>query len=149
MFIYKNHTTKFIAVKDVSGQRCYREDIQLNALLNEEPLQVIDDKNGQYTVSFVASKLGETKLSVSVNGKQIKGSPFKLMVNHSYTAMSKPLKVINNYGRLGRPWGISFGKDGIWAVTDYSTSFVYIYDSKNELVKMIGSPGKRELRPIR
>ena len=143
--VYKNHTTKFIiAVKDVDGQRCYREDIQLNALLNEEPLQVIDDKNGQYTVSFVASNIGETKLSVSVNGKQIKGSPFKLMVNHSYTTMSKPLKIINNYGRLGRPWGISFGKDGIWAVTDYSTSFVYIYNGKDELIKMIGSPGVRE-----
>ena len=143
--VYKNHTTKFtIAIKDASGHRCYRGDIRVNALLNDEYLQVSDNKNGQYTVSFVASEVGERKLSVRVDGTQIKESPFRIMVNRPYTTMSKPLKVINNYGGLGRPWGISFGRGGIWAVTDYSTSFVYIYDSKDELVKMIGSPGRRE-----
>ena len=143
--VYRNHTTKFtIAIKDASGHRCYRGDIQVNALLNDEHLQVSDNKNGQYTVSFVASKVGETKLCVCVNGTQIKGSPFNIMVNRPYTTMSKPLKVINNYSGLGRPWGISFGRDGMWAVTDYSTSFIYIYDGKDELVKMIGSPGRRE-----
>ena len=145
--VYKNHTTKFaIAIKDAGGHRCYRGDIQVNVLLNDEHLQVSDNKNGQYTVSnsFVASKVGETNLSVHVNGTQIKESPFRIMVNRPYTTMSKPLKVINNYGGLGRPWGISFGSNGIWAVTDYSTSFVYIYDSEDELIKMIGSPGRRE-----
>ena len=31
----------------------------------------------------------------------------------------------------------------MWAITDHSTNFVYIYDSKDELVKMIGSPGMK------
>ena len=143
--IYRNHTTNFtIAVKDDNGYYCHRGGIQVNVQLGNECLQVSDNKNGRYAVSFVASKLGEEKLSVYVNGTQIKGSPFNIMVNRPYTTMSKPLKVINNYSGLGRPWGISFGRDGMWAVTDYSTSFVYIYDGKDELVKMIGSPGRRE-----
>ena len=39
--------------------------------------------------------------------------------------------------------GIIFSRNGIWVITDYSTSFVCIYDSKDELVKMIGSPGMK------
>ena len=143
--VYRNQTTKFaIVTRDIYGHRCYKEDIQVNVLMDNENLQVINDKNGQYTVSFVAIKVGETKLSVCVDGTHIIESPFTIRVNRPYTEINKPLKIVDNYGGLGRPWGISFSRDGMWAVTDYSTSFTYIYDSKDELVKMIGSPGKKE-----
>ena len=143
--VYRNHTTKFTMItRDINGHCCYKEDIQVKVLLDGENLHVSDNKNGRYTISFVALEVGETKLSVFVDGKHIIGSPFKITVNYPYTAINKPLKMVNNYGGLGRPWGISFSRDGIWAVTDYSNSFVYIYDNKDELVKMIGSPGEKE-----
>ena len=143
--ILKDNTTKFvISVKDDNGHYCYGENNQLvSAQLDDECLQVDDYKNGQYAVSFVAQRIGEAKLSIFVNGMQIKGSPFKVTVSRPYATISKPSKVINNYGSLGRPWGVSISRDGMWAITDYSNSFVYIYDSKDELVKMIGSPGMR------
>ena len=144
-YVYKNHATKFnIAVKDDIGHYCYRGDIQVNAQLDNECLQVSDSKNGRYTIFLVASKIGEAVLTINVNGKQINGSPFNIMVNRSYTTMSKPIKIVNNSGILGGPWGISFGTGGMWAVTDYSKSLVYIYNSKDEPVKMIGSPGKNK-----
>ena len=143
--VFREGITKFvISVKDDDGHYCYGESIQsVSAQLDDKHLQIIDNKNSQFAVSFVAQRTGEAKLSIFVNGMHIAGSPFKITANCPYTAISKPVKIINNYSNLGRPWGIAFGKDGMWAVTDYSTSFVYIYDSKDELVKMIGSPGMK------
>ena len=143
--IFKEDITKFVVtVKDDDGHYCYGENTHLvSAQLDNEPLEVNDNKNGQYVASFTAQRTGEAKLSIFVNGIHIARSPFKVMVNRPYTTISKPLKVINNYSNLGRPWGIAFSKDGMWAITDYSNSFVYIYDSKDELVKMIGSPGMK------
>ena len=143
--VFREDVTKFvISVKDDDGHCCYGESTQLlSAQLDDKHLQISDNKNGQYAVFFVAKRIGEAKLSVFVNGMHVTGSPFKVMVNRPYTTVIKTFKVINNYGNLGRPWGVAFGKDGMWAITDYSTSFVYIYDSKDELVKMIGSPGMK------
>ena len=143
--VFKEDITKcVVTVRDNDGHYCYRENTHLvSAQLDNEPLEVSDSKNGQYTVSFVAQRTGVANLSIFVNGIYVAGSPFKVMVNRPYTTISRPLKVVNNYGNLGRPWGIAFNKDGMWAVTDYSNSFVYIYDSKDELVKMIGSPGMK------
>ena len=142
-YVYKNHATRFnIAVKDDIDHYCHRGDIKVNAQLDNECLQVRDSKNGRYTIFFAASKIGEAKLSINVNGVQIEGSPFKIMVNQSYSTMSKPLKILNNSGKLGGPWGISFSTGGMWAVVDYSKSLVYIYNSKDEPVKTIGSSGK-------
>ena len=132
-----------ISVKDNEGHYCYGERQIVSAQLDDECLQIIDNKNSSYTVRFVAQKVGEMKLSVFVNGMHVAGSPFKVMVYHPYTTFSKSLKIINNYSNLGRSWGITFSRNGKWAITDYSTSFVYIYDSKDELVKMIGSPGMK------
>ena len=139
---FMNQITNFtIAVKDHSGLHCHRGDTKVKGKFDAECLQVADTKNGRYSVSFVAQRTGDAKLSIFVNGTEIKESPFSLRVSHSYKTLSKPLKIVNNFGSLGRPWGISFSRDGMWAVTDYSTSFVYIYNRQDELVKMIGSPG--------
>ena len=50
--------------------------------------------------------------------------------------------MINDDGRLGQPWGIAFGKDGMWAVADHSNHCVYIFDSQDQVVRKIGSEGK-------
>ena len=142
--VFVKDPTKFlISVKDDDGHYCYGEKQIVSAQLDDECLQIINHKNSTYTVCFVAQRIGEMKLSIFVNGMHVTESPFKVKVNRPYITISKPIKIINNYSNLGRPWGIAFGKDGMWAVTDYSTSFVYIYDSKDELVRMIGSPGKK------
>ena len=42
--------------------------------------QVKDNNDGSYMASLVALQVGEAKLSVSINGQQIKGSPYSLVV---------------------------------------------------------------------
>ena len=105
------------------------------------PVEVKDNKDGSYSASFVANQVGEVKLSVTIKGQQIKDSPFNVKVHGKYTTLDKPSKVINEGGRMGKPWGIAFGRNGMWAVTDETNHCVWIFDREDQLVKEFGSKG--------
>ena len=105
------------------------------------PVEVKDNEDGSYSASFVANQIGEIKLSITVEGQQIKGSPFNIKVHGKYTTIDKPSKVINEGGRMGEPYGIAFGRDGMWAVTDNSNHCVWIFDREDQLVRKFGSRG--------
>ena len=77
-------------------------------------------------------------MSVTIKGQQIKGSPFNVKVHGKYT---KPSKVVNEGGRMGQPYGIAFGRDGMWAVTDDYNHCVWIFDREDQLVRKFGSFG--------
>ena len=44
-----------------------------------------------------------------------------------YTRVCKQSKIANNDGKMGQLWGIAFGKNGMWAVSDNTEHCVYIY----------------------
>ena len=105
------------------------------------PVDVRDNKDGSYSASFVATQVGEVKLSVTIKGQQIKYSPFNVKVHGKYTTIDRPSKVVNKGGRMGQPWDIAFGRDGMWAVTDYTDHCVWIFDRADQLVRKFGSKG--------
>ena len=104
--------------------------------------EVRDNADGSYMASFVAEQVGEAKLSVSINGEQIKGSPYSIVVQgRNYQAIDKPSKIVNNNGSMGNIWGVAFGRNGLWVVADNSNHCVYIFDNKDQLVKKFGNKG--------
>ena len=104
-------------------------------------LEVQDNKDGSYSAFFVTNQVGEIKLSVTVKGQQIKDSPFNVKVHGKYATIDKPSKVVNEGGRMGTPWGIGFGMDGMWAITDTYHHCVWIFDKNDQLIKKFGSDG--------
>ena len=82
--------------------------------------EVRDNNDGSYVASFVGEHGGEAKLHMSINGQEIKGSPYSIVVRN-YQALNRPNKIVNNNGSMGQPWGVAFGRNGVWAVADYST----------------------------
>ena len=90
---------------------------------------------------FVAERAGEAKLSVTINGEQIKGSPYSIVIGRNYQAIDKPSKIVNVNGSMGEPWGIAFGRNGLWAVADNSKHSVCIFDDKDQLVRKFGGNG--------
>ena len=106
--------------------------------------EVRDNNDGSYMASFVPVQVGEVKLSVAINGEQIKGSPYSIVVQQSrnYQAIDKPSKIVNNNGSMSNPWGIAFGRNGLWAVADRFNHCVYIFDDKDLLVRKFGSKGR-------
>ena len=149
-----NHITvgkelKFsIITKYRNGSQCSiggsEVSVQLECNTGEvRSAQVRDNNDGSYMASFVAQQVGEVKLSVSINGQQIKGSPYSLVVRQyiDYTRVGKPRKVLNNDGNMDKPWGIAFHKNGMWAVADFSKHCVYIFDEQDQLIREVGNHG--------
>ena len=106
------------------------------------PVEVKDNKDGSYSASFVTEQVGEAKLSVTIEGEHIKGSPYSVMMCRDYKSIDKPIKVVNSGGNMGYPWAIAFGRDGVWAVTDINHQCVYIFDGQDQLVRKFGSNGQ-------
>ena len=145
--VCKGEKVKFkIVTKDRSNHLCQKGGskivIQAQSSRGDvTPVEVKDNKDGSYSASFVANQVGEVKLSVTIKGQQIKGSPFNVKVHAKYTTIDKPSKVVNGGGRMGKPYGIAFGRDGMWAVIDESNHCVWIIDREHQLVKKFGSKG--------
>ena len=143
-YIIKGKKTKVtIITKLNNGDYCSRGGSQVSVQLGgvDDTTQVRDNNDGSYMASFVPQQVGEEKLSVFVNGEQIKGSPYSVMVIRDYTSVNKPSKILNNNGKMGQPWGIVFGKNGMWAVADWSNHCVYIFNREDQLVRKFGSHG--------
>ena len=107
-----------VVTKDKSDHHCHKggSEVVIQAQSSRgdvTPVEVKDNKDGSYSASFVANQVGEVKLSVTIKGQQIKGSPFNIKVHGKYTTIDKPSKVVNEGGRMGQPWGIAFGMDGM------------------------------------
>ena len=137
-----------IITKYCNGRRCSTGGSQVSVQLESNTgevtsAQVRDNNNGSYMASFVAQKSREAKISVSINGQQIKGSPYSVVVQQyiDYTRVGKHSKIVNNDGEMGQPWGIAFGKNGMWAVADNSKHCVYIFDGEDQLISKVGSFG--------
>ena len=145
--VYVKKNVKFtIVTKNIEGDRCTKGGnkvvSQIQSFSTEDvlPVTVKDNKDGTYSASFSANQSGEMKLSVTINEKHIKGSPYNLTCRN-YLALSTPSKAVNDDGKMGYPWGIAFRKDGMWAVADQSNHCVYIFDSQDQLVRKIGTEG--------
>ena len=140
------HTQFCILAKDRKGCNCTKGGsqvcVQLKSFTGDVTAgEVRDNNDGSYMASFVAEQVGEAKLSVAINGEQIKGSPYSIVVGRNYQAIDKPSKIVNNNGSMGYPWGIAFGRNGLWAVVDHSNHCVCIFDDKDPLVRKFGSNG--------
>ena len=142
-YFIKGIKSKFtIITKDEHHNHCSKGGSQVSVQLEEVngTIQVRDNNDGSYTASLVPQKVGEVNLSAFVNGRQIKGSPYSVMVR-DYISINKTSKIVNNDGNMGNPWGIAFGKNGIWAVADKSKNCVYLFNSEDKLVRSFGTDG--------
>ena len=147
-----NHITvgkelKFsIITKYRNGSQCSIGSSQVSVQLESNTgevtsAQVRDNSDGSYMAYFVAQQVGEGKLSVFINGQQIKGSPYSVVVQYDYTRVGKPSRSVNNDGDMGTLWGIAFDNNGMWAVADFSKHCVYIFDGQDQLIRKVGDYG--------
>ena len=147
-FAYDNDEVKFTVVtKNLQGHLYAKGGSKVIARAQSSstgvviPVAIKDNQDGSYSASFVASQSGEFKLSVTINGRRIKRSPYSIIVLRNYRLLNVSSKVINDGERMSRPWGIAFSKDGMWAATDSRNNRVYMFDSQDQVVMKFGSKG--------
>jgi len=125
---------------------------ELKSLSGDTTIEkVMDNNDGSYMACFVADQVGDAKLYVSINGLQIRGSPYSLIIGRNYHGINFPDQIINHFDihkipvqytdspGLGMSFTrhIAFGKDGMWAVADCIRAGVYIFDGQNNLLRKI------------
>ena len=142
---FRDSKTNFTVItRDNDGHRCLRGGSQIFVYMAgfDESTPARDNHDGSYTASFTSPhQLGEVALSVFVDGQQIKGCPYTVMVRRNYNSLGRPNKVQNIDGSMDEPWGVAVSRDGKWAVSDWSNHCVYIFNNKDQLIKKFGTQG--------
>ena len=111
--------------------------------------RVVDDRNGQYTISFPITYPGKCDLSILVNGCDVRGSPF----DAAFLASNFP-KLNKNIAELGTqkeslifpqsvgcPWGVTVAPNGTIFVADNSNHRIHVFDSHKKHVRTFGQSG--------
>ena len=100
---------------------------------------VADNNDGSYIVYFAAPKVDRIDLSVFVNGCELTGSPFRIVMQENPRTSNKIITIHND--SFGQLWGLACGYNGTFAVADWLKNYVYLFDSQGNLTKKVGTQG--------
>ena len=141
---------------DSKNIRCKRGGDDVEAFLRPKSpipgpaikVRVVDDENGQYTLSFPITYPGECDLSILVNGSDVRGSPFGIKILPK--SLPKLKKNVGEYGPIakyvnyprdaGGPWGIAVANDGSMYICDVLHK-IRVFNKQGEPVKTFGQQG--------
>lgn len=111
--------------------------------------EVLDRQNGTYSVTYRPQIEGQHSISVMINGKHIHESPFSVSVTsgRNYVAAGVMLMQFGgegeDEGKLCRPWGICYHKEGFVLVADRSNNRVQAFNPDGSYHHQFGSAGTR------
>ena len=138
--------------------RCKRGGDNVEAFLHSKsPIpgpaikaRVVDDRNGQYTISFPITYHGECDLSILVNGSDVRGSPFGV----DFLPKPKPVKLNKNVAKLGAnkghlnfpqqpggPRGIAVAPNGHTFIADHTSHQIHVFDEQRKYIRSFGQQG--------
>ena len=102
-----------------------------------------DCGDGTYLVSMTPQEFGKYKLSLSIKGQSIQGSPFNIVASRDYTTLKNPVQTITG---INNPCFMAFSKDNEMFVTSNIDHCIYVYDSSGRQKTTIGSKGSGPLQ---
>lgn len=111
--------------------------------------ELSDRQNGTYTVSYRPQVTGEHVISVTIRGRHISDSPFKVTVikGRNYAGVGPVVRFFGSEGEsdgeLCRPWGVCCDRDGNIIVADRSNNRIQVFDCYGNFCLKFGSAGSR------
>ena len=112
--------------------------------------RVVDDENGQYTLSFPITYPGECDLSILVNGSHVRGSPFSVdflpkpksgKLNKNVAELGAVKGYLNFPQQPGGPWGIGVAPNAHTFIADHISSQIHVFDEQRKYIRSFGQPG--------
>ena len=101
--------------------------------------QVTDNSDDTYLVSVIPQQSGQHKLSITIHGQDIQGSPFDLSVvpQRDYTKLKDPVQTITG---IRSPLCIAFSDKGnVFVTSAFDDDCILVYDSNGKKKTTIGS----------
>ena len=120
-----------------TGQPCGQEAQILATITHSQSKReirgAVKKESHRYKISYCPRERGRHELTVTINGRAVRGSPFSVVVMPSPRQLGKPTKVI---GGLNSPWGITVNsKQQIIVIAEYGSGQITIYDSRFEKIQ--------------
>ena len=129
---YNKHDRVMVEIRDEQGREC------------ETETRINDNKDGSYKISYSLRDQGRYKVTVKVNEKHVRDSPFCVQI--------KPFQVrpVLAFGKRGSsvgmfngPWGVAVNSRDEIAVTDCSNHRVQIFSSDGNHLRSVGRIGSK------
>ena len=98
-----------------------------------------------YTITFTPRVRGRHDLTVTVNGKEIAGSPFRVFVKIHPTQLGQPVRTIT---LLGSPWGIAINSKQQLMVAEFGGKKITIMERDGKRVQTIECDKFKDLRRV-
>ena len=92
----------------------------------------------KYELQYQPATRGEHQLHIRISGKNIKGSPYTVVVMPSPESLGKPVRSIGN---LQGPWGIATNSRRHIIVAEYSGHCVSVFTPEGQKIRSFGSKG--------
>ena len=90
----------------------------------------------KYEIQYQPATRGQHQLHIRINGKNIKGSPYTVMV-----AMSSPKSLVRSIGNLQGPWGIAVNSKGHIIVAECNGDCASVFTPEGQKIRSFGSKG--------
>ena len=92
----------------------------------------------KYELQYQPAIRGEHQLHIRIGGKNIKGSPYTVVVMPSPESLGKPVRSIGN---LQQPWGIATNSRGHIIVAEHNGHCVSVFTPEGQKIRSFGSKG--------
>ena len=123
-----------VEIRDEQGRECVTQ------------VQIDDNKNGVYNISYSPRVQGRCKIFINVNGEHVGGSPFTLLVKPAFHV--KPILSFGKRGSRDGMFQLSCGvavndRDKI-VVADFCNHRVQIWNSNGNFLRSFGHFGQNQ-----
>ena len=127
---YNKRDNVTVEMRDESGRECVTK------------VQIDDNKDGSYTVSYSPKVQGSCQLSIKLNGEHVRDSPFTVLVKPFHV---KPVfsfgKQGSDVGMFQYPVGVAVSNRDEIAVADQLNHMVHIFNSNGDFIRSFGRQG--------
>ena len=141
-----------LITRDSKGKQCYKEGDHVTVEIIDEQgrdceteLQIIDNKDGLYKISYSPRNGGRCKVAIKVNGEHVHGSQFIVCVK---PFLFRPVLSFgqqgSSVGKFNKLWGVAVNANDEIAVTDNKNHRIQIFSSKGKFLRSFGKKGDNE-----
>ena len=143
-----------LTTRSAENKRCYEQFTSVNMEMRNDQghdcatgVQVQDNEDGSYNISYFAKEAGACWTSVMINGEHVSGSPFTVQVK------PRQYEPVLSFGRKGSswssgkfdcPWGVAVNERNEIAVTDCSNNRVQIFSCNGKFIRSFGKKGVKK-----
>ena len=108
-------------------------------------VQVQDNKDGTYKISYFATETGTCQASVKANGENVRRSPFEVQVKpRQFRPMLSFGQQGSSAGMFSRPWGVAVNEKNEIAVTEPGNHRIQVLSSNGTHLRSFFKKGDQQ-----